>query len=56
MVAGPIIGLDECHLRGVYGGQPLSAVGRDGNDNLFPIAMAIVEAETRIHRLGSYWS
>uniref|UniRef100_A0A2N9GBQ0 F-box domain-containing protein n=1 Tax=Fagus sylvatica TaxID=28930 RepID=A0A2N9GBQ0_FAGSY len=47
----PIIGLDECHLKGVYGGQLLSAVGRDGNDNLFPIAMAIVEAETRIHGL-----
>jgi hypothetical protein len=43
----PIIGLDGCHLKGVYGGQLLSAVGRDGNDNLFPIAMAVVEAETK---------
>uniref|UniRef100_A0A2N9GC12 F-box associated domain-containing protein n=1 Tax=Fagus sylvatica TaxID=28930 RepID=A0A2N9GC12_FAGSY len=43
----PIIGLDGCHLKGVYGGQLLSAVGRDGNDNLFPISMAVVEAETK---------
>jgi hypothetical protein len=43
----PIIGLDGCHLKGVYGGQLLSAVGRAGNDNLFPIAMAVVEAKTK---------
>ena len=43
----PIISLDGCHLKGVYGGQLLSAVRRDGNDNLFPIAMAVVEAETK---------
>jgi hypothetical protein len=40
----PIIGLDGCHLKGVYGGQLLSAVGRDGKDNL---PMAAVEAETK---------
>ena len=43
----PIIGLDGCHLKGVYGGQLLSAVGRDGNNNLFPISLAVVEAETK---------
>ncbi|XP_057432753.1 uncharacterized protein LOC130725552 [Lotus japonicus] len=43
----PLIGLDGCFLKGVYGGQLLSAVGKDGNNQMFPIAFAIVEAETR---------
>ena len=41
----PIIGLDGCFLKGLYGGQVLAAIGRDGNENMFPIAMAVVEAE-----------
>lgn len=28
----PLIGLDGCFLKGVYGGQLLSAVGKDGNN------------------------
>ena len=40
-----IIGLNGCFLKGSYGGQVLAAVGRDENDNMFPIAMAVVEAE-----------
>ncbi|KAL0408494.1 UNVERIFIED_CONTAM: hypothetical protein Sradi_1783800 [Sesamum radiatum] len=43
----PIIGLDGCFLKTVYGGQLLVAVGRDGNDNMFPIAMAVVQTENR---------
>ncbi|KAG5540314.1 hypothetical protein RHGRI_020523 [Rhododendron griersonianum] len=43
----PIIGLDGCHLKGIYGGQLLTAVGRDGNDNMFPIAVALVELESK---------
>ncbi|KAL9660775.1 hypothetical protein QQ045_025593 [Rhodiola kirilowii] len=43
----PIISLDSCHLKGHYSGQIHSAVGRDGNDNMFPIAWAICEAETK---------
>lgn len=43
----PIIGLDGCHLKGVYGGQLLAAVGRDGNDNIYPLAMAVVEIENK---------
>lgn len=43
----PMIGLDGAFLKGIYGGQLLSAVGRDGNDNMFPIAIAVVEAETK---------
>ncbi|KAL2243683.1 UNVERIFIED_CONTAM: hypothetical protein Sindi_0486300 [Sesamum indicum] len=43
----PIIGLDGCFLKTVYGGQLLVAVGRDGNDNMFPIAMAVTQVENR---------
>lgn len=42
----PVIGLDGCFLKTVTGGQMLSAVGRDGNDSMFPIAMAVVESES----------
>ncbi|GMJ12330.1 hypothetical protein HRI_004902200 [Hibiscus trionum] len=42
----PIICLDGCHLKGHYGGQLLSAVGMDAEDNLYPISFTIVEAET----------
>ena len=41
----PFIGLDGCHLKGPYRGQLLSAIGRDGNDNIYPIAVAAVEQE-----------
>ncbi|KAL4372456.1 hypothetical protein AHAS_Ahas06G0267600 [Arachis hypogaea] len=41
----PIIGVDGCHLKGNHGQQLLVAVGRDPNDNYFPIAVAAVEAE-----------
>lgn len=41
----PIIGLDGCFLKGSYGRQVLVAVGKDRNENMFPIAMAVVEAE-----------
>ncbi|XP_077247615.1 uncharacterized protein LOC143887412 [Tasmannia lanceolata] len=43
----PFIGLDGCHLKGPWGGQILSAVGKDANDHMFPIAYAIVEAELK---------
>ncbi|KAL4286851.1 hypothetical protein AHAS_Ahas19G0127500 [Arachis hypogaea] len=43
----PIIGVDGYHLKGDHSQQLMVAVGRDPNDNYFPIAVAIVEAETR---------
>ncbi|XP_058181210.1 uncharacterized protein LOC131299644 [Rhododendron vialii] len=43
----PVIGLDRAFLKGLYGGQILSAIGVDGNNNMFPIAIAVVEAETK---------
>ncbi|XP_012844383.1 PREDICTED: uncharacterized protein LOC105964420 [Erythranthe guttata] len=41
----PIIGLDGCFLKGPFKGHLLSAIGRDANDNIYPIAMAFVEIE-----------
>ena len=41
-----LIGLDGCFLKGLMKGQLLVAVGRDGNNHMFPIACAVVEKET----------
>ena len=43
----PFIGVDACHLKGHYGGQLMTAVAIDLNDQLFPLAFAVVEAETK---------
>jgi len=34
----PIIGLDGCLLKGKYGGELLTTIGRDDNDQMLPIA------------------
>ncbi|KAI8554700.1 hypothetical protein RHMOL_Rhmol05G0118700 [Rhododendron molle] len=43
----PIIGLDVCHLKGPFLGQLMHAVGRNANDQMFPIAIAVVEAKLK---------
>ena len=43
----PFIGVDACHLKGHYGEQLITAVATDPNDQLFPLAFAVVEAETK---------
>ncbi|XP_058746445.1 uncharacterized protein LOC131619357 [Vicia villosa] len=43
----PLIGLDACFLKGDFGGQLISAVGKDGNNKMMPIAYVVVEAETK---------
>jgi len=43
----PLIGLDACFLKGEHGGQLIAVVGRDGNNQMIPIAYAMVESETR---------
>ena len=43
----PFVGLDGCHLKGRFGGQLLSATAKDGNENIFPMAMAVVEQENK---------
>ncbi|KAK9033106.1 hypothetical protein V6N11_018144 [Hibiscus sabdariffa] len=42
-----VISLDGCFLKGSFQGEILSAVGRDSNDQIFPIAWAVVEVENR---------
>lgn len=41
----PILGVDGAHLKGPYSGILLTAVGKDGNNNLYPVAWAVVETE-----------
>ncbi|WOL07539.1 hypothetical protein Cni_G16283 [Canna indica] len=41
----PIIGLDGCFLKTFLGGQFLSAIGRDENNQMFPIAWVVVVGE-----------
>jgi hypothetical protein len=43
----PVIGLDGCFLKGPYKEILLAAVGRDANNNMYPIAIAVVESETK---------
>ncbi|KAK6778077.1 hypothetical protein RDI58_024795 [Solanum bulbocastanum] len=43
-----IVGVDGCWLKGpMYGNQLLTAVGLDANNNIFPVAYAVVERETK---------
>ena len=41
----PIIGLDAAFMKWDIKGQMLAAVGRDGDNRIFPIAWAVVEVE-----------
>ncbi|XP_073225673.1 uncharacterized protein [Cicer arietinum] len=47
LICRPIIGLDGCFLKGYYGGMILVVMGRDPNDQMLPIALVVVEVETR---------
>nr|GEV15572.1 hypothetical protein [Tanacetum cinerariifolium] len=41
-----VIGLDGCFLKGVCQGELLSAIDRDGNNQIYPIAWAVVQVES----------
>lgn len=41
----PLLGVDGCHLRGPYPGILLTAIGKDGNNNIFLVAWAVVETD-----------
>ena len=43
----PFVGLDGCHLKGRFGGQLLFAIAKDGNNNIFPVTMVVVEQENK---------
>lgn len=45
----PIISVDGCHLKTKFGGVLLSAVGKDANDNMYPIAWAVVRIENKVN-------
>lgn len=49
----PFFGVDGCHLKTKYGGQLLIVVGKDPNDQYFPLAFGIVETECRNSHKGS---
>ena len=42
-----VIGVDGAFLRGVVKGEVLAAVGRDGNNQMFPLAWGIVTVENK---------
>ncbi|GJT92987.1 hypothetical protein Tco_1081832, partial [Tanacetum coccineum] len=42
-----ILGLDGCFMLGPWPGQILTAVGVDANSRIYPVAYAIVEAESK---------
>ncbi|CAI9297233.1 unnamed protein product [Lactuca saligna] len=42
-----VIGLDGCFLKGQVKGELLTAIGRDANNQVFPIAWAVVDVENK---------
>ncbi|XP_074303979.1 uncharacterized protein LOC141638464 [Silene latifolia] len=40
-----ILSVDACFLKTFLGGQLIAAVGRDGNEQMYPLAWAVVEGE-----------
>ena len=46
-MGGKILGYNSYHLKIKYGGQLLIDVGRDPNDQYFPLAFGVVETETK---------
>ncbi|XP_039138185.1 uncharacterized protein LOC120275624 [Dioscorea cayenensis subsp. rotundata] len=42
-----LLSLDDCFLKGLYGGQLLTAVGIDANDCIYPIDWALVNKENK---------
>ncbi|XP_027937571.1 uncharacterized protein LOC114192148 isoform X2 [Vigna unguiculata] len=47
VLSRPFIGLDGCFLKRKYGGELLTAVAKDANDQMLPLAYAIVEVENK---------
>ena len=43
----PFIGLDACHLKNKSGGQLITALCKDPNEEYFSLAYTVVEAETK---------
>lgn len=45
--------MDDCFLKGYYGGQKLAAIEMDPNDQMFPIAFMLWKVKSMIHGVGS---
>ena len=43
----PIIGLDACHLKAKLGGQLITTIARDPNEEYFTLTYAAIEAEIK---------
>ena len=43
----PLIRLDGCHLKSKFGGHILSETARNGNNNIFPVTLSVVEQENK---------
>lgn len=43
----PVIGVDACHLKRMFGDHLIHTVGRDSNNQMYPLAMAWVELECK---------
>ena len=41
----PVLSVDGCWLKGPFKGELLVAVARDGNNQIFPVAWAVVERD-----------
>lgn len=46
-VCRPLISIDGCFLKNYCKGELLIAIGRDGSNQMFPIAWAVVEFESK---------
>ncbi|GAV82954.1 LOW QUALITY PROTEIN: hypothetical protein CFOL_v3_26405, partial [Cephalotus follicularis] len=52
----PIFGVDGCFLKGLCRGELLAIIGRDGNNQRFAIAWAVVEVKSVLHHGGGFLS
>ena len=48
-VRTPTVGLDGCFFKGVTNGELLQAVGRDDNNQMYPIAWVVVDKENNMN-------
>ena len=44
-----VVGLDGCFFNGATSGEQLQAIGRDGNNQMYPIAWAVVDKENNMN-------
>nr|XP_017227610.1 PREDICTED: uncharacterized protein LOC108203301 [Daucus carota subsp. sativus] len=52
----PLIGVDGTHSKGNYGGILLSAVALDANNEIFPLAYAVVSVEDKENWSWFFWN